>query len=81
VVHISLVNIDSHNEQEVNIDLGSLPIKSVSGRVLRADKIQDHNTFENPQKVKPTVFNNTKLSGNNLSLKISPFSVVVLELK
>ncbi len=81
LVHISLVNIDAHNEQEVNIDLGSLSVKSVSGRILRSDKIQDHNSFDNQQKVKPTVFDNTTLSGNNLSLKISPFSVVVLELK
>jgi alpha-N-arabinofuranosidase len=81
LVHISLVNIDAHNEQEVNIDLGSLSVKTVSGRVLRSDKIQDHNTFDNPQKVKPTVFGNTKLSGSTLSLKVPPFSVVVLELK
>ncbi len=81
LVHISLVNIDANKEQEVNIDLGSILVKSVSGRVLRSDKIQDHNTFDNPQKVKPTVFGNTKLSGNNVSLKIPPFSVVVLELK
>ena len=81
LVHISLVNIDAHNEQEVNIDLGSLSVNTVSGRVLRSDKIQDHNTFDNPQKVKPTVFSNAKLSGNTLSLKVPPFSVVVLELK
>jgi alpha-N-arabinofuranosidase len=81
LVHISLANIDAHNEQEANIDLGSLAVKSVSGRVLRADKLQDHNSFDAPQKVKPTVFGNATLSGNNLSLKIPPFSVVVLELK
>jgi len=81
LVHISLVNIDANKEQEVNIDLGSISAKSVSGRVLRSDKVQDHNTFDNPQKVKPTVFSNTKLSGNMLSLKVPPFSVVVLELK
>jgi len=81
LVHISLVNIDANKEQEVNIDLGSLSVKSVSGRVLRSDKIQDHNTFDNPQKVKPTIFSNTKLSGNTLALKVPPFSVVVLELK
>ena len=81
LVHISLVNIDAHHEQEVTIDLGSLSVKSVSGRVLHADKIQDHNSFDNQQKVKPAAFSNTVLSGNSLSLKIPPFSVVVLELK
>jgi alpha-N-arabinofuranosidase len=80
-VHISLVNIDAHNEQEINIDLGDLPAKSVSGRILRSDKLQDYNSFDNPEKVKPIAFNTATLSGNNLSVKVSPFSVVVLELK
>lgn len=81
LVHISLVNIDSRNEQEINIDLGNLSGKTVTGRILRSEKIQDHNTFDNPEKVKPTAFNNAKLSGSSLSLKVPPFSVVVLELK
>lgn len=81
LVHISMVNIDAHKEQEVNIDLGNLSVKSVSGRILKSDKIQDHNTFDDPQKIKPAVFGNARLSGNKLSLKIPPFSVVVLELK
>ena len=81
LVHISLVNIDAHNEQEVNIDLEGLSEKSVAGRILRSDKLQDHNTFDNPNKVKPAVFNGASLNGSNLSVKIPPFSVIVLELK
>jgi alpha-N-arabinofuranosidase len=80
-VHISLVNIDAHTEQEVKIELGDLPVASVTGRILRSAKLQDHNSFNNPQKVKPIVFNNATLSGNNLLVKVPPFSVVVLELK
>jgi alpha-N-arabinofuranosidase len=80
-VHISLVNIDAHNEQDVTIDLGDIPAKSVTGRILRSEKLQDHNTFDNPQKVKPSVFANATLNGKSLSVKIPPFSVVMLELK
>jgi alpha-N-arabinofuranosidase len=80
-VHISLVNIDAQNEQEINIDLGGLPARSVTGRILQAGKIQDHNSFDNPEKIKPAVFTNATLNGNNLSLKVPAFSVVVLELK
>jgi alpha-N-arabinofuranosidase len=36
LVHISLVNVDAHNEQEVNIDLGDLKSASFTGRVLRS---------------------------------------------
>jgi alpha-N-arabinofuranosidase len=80
-VHISLVNIDAHNEQEVNIDLGDLHARTVTGRILRSDKLQDHNSFDNPGKIKPAVFTNAVLNRHDLSVKIPPFSVVVLELK
>ena len=79
--HISLVNIDAHNEQEITIELGDLSAKSVTGRVLRSEKLQDHNSFDNPGKVKPSVFNNAVLNGNSVSVKLPPFSVVVLTLK
>ena len=80
-VHISLVNIDAHNEQEITIELGNLSAKSATGRVLRSEKLQDHNSFDNPGKVKPSVFNNAVLNGNSVSVKLPPFSVVVLTLK
>jgi len=79
--HISLVNIDAHSEQEITIELGDLSAKSVAGRVLRSEKLQDHNSFDNPGKVKPSVFNNAVLNGNSVSVKLPPFSVVVLTLK
>lgn len=81
LVHISLVNIDSRKEQEVTISLQSLSAKTVTGRILRSDKLQDHNSFDNPQKVKPVAFSGATLNGNTLSVKIPAFSVVVLELK
>ena len=80
-VHISLVNIDAHNEQEVTIDLGEISVKTVTGRILRSEKLQDHNTFDNPDKVSPSVFNKASLKGNSISVKLPPFSIVVLTLK
>ena len=80
-VHISLVNIDARNEQEVKIDLQGLSESSVTGRILRSDKLQDHNTFDDPQKIKPAPFAGAGLNGSSLSVKMPPFSVVVLELK
>lgn len=80
-IHISLVNIDARNDQEITIDLGSIQAKSVTGRILRSAKLQDHNTFDDPQHVKPVSFNDARLKGSTLSLKLPPFSVVVLELK
>lgn len=81
VVHISLVNIDAHNDQSITIDLGDINAKSVTGRILHSDRLQDHNTFENAEKIRPASFNGAGLKNNTLSVKLPPFSVVVLELK
>jgi alpha-N-arabinofuranosidase len=80
-VHISLVNIDADNSQDINIDLGSLQVKKVTGTILRSGKLQDHNTFDDPNKIKLETFSDAKLNGSNLEVKLPPFSVVVLELK
>jgi alpha-N-arabinofuranosidase len=81
LVHISITNIDSKNAQEVSINLNGLNSKTVNGKILTSAKLQDHNTFEDPQKIKPGIFKDAQLKNNNLSVKLPPFSVVVLELK
>ena len=80
-INISLVNMDAHKEQDITIELVDLSAKSVTGRILRSEKLQDHNSFDNPGKVKPSVFDKTVLNGNSVSVKLPPFSVVVLTLK
>lgn len=80
-VHISLVNMDAGKEQEVTISLGGIASKSVTARILRSDKIQDHNTFDNLAKVKPTDYKGVSLNGDSVLIKLPPFSVVVLTLK
>ena len=80
-VHISLVNIDAQKAQTISINLTGNALKTVSGRVLSSDKLQNYNSFESPNKIVPAVFSSAKLSGDNLSLVLPPFSVVVLELK
>ena len=80
-VHISLVNIDLQNAKDVSIDVSQYAHASVTGRVLASSKIQDHNTFENPEKVRPAAFTSAKISSGMLIVKLPAFSVVVLELK
>jgi alpha-N-arabinofuranosidase len=81
LIHVSLVNIDSKKEQQLNIDLGSIAARSVTGRILQSGKLQDHNTFENPEKIKPVPFAGATISGRTLKTKLPPFSVVVLTLQ
>ncbi|CCH51746.1 alpha-L-arabinofuranosidase domain protein [Fibrisoma limi BUZ 3] len=78
--HISLVNIDAGKQQEITVTLKGLKASGVAGRILTSAKVQDHNTFENPTKVKPVAFTGAKLTGDNLTVTLPPVSVVVLEL-
>lgn len=81
LTHISLVNIDANKAQTVSININGANYKTVSGRILTSDKLQNYNSFENPNKIVPGVFNGAQLNGSKLNLIIPPFSVVVLELK
>jgi alpha-N-arabinofuranosidase len=63
--HISLVNIDAAKTNNIVIDLQGKTYASLSGSILNSAKIQDHNTFDMPGKIKPSVFNGAKLNGNN----------------
>jgi alpha-N-arabinofuranosidase len=81
LVHISLVNIDPKNTQDLSIDLQGGNLKTVTGRILASAKLQDYNSFEAPDKIKPAAFTGASLKGKSLSVKMPPFSVVVLELK
>ena len=81
VTHISLVNIDPNKEHTITISIKGASYKSVSGRVLKSARMQDYNSFDDPEKIKPVSYDGAKLTGNRLVLKIPATSVIVLELK
>ncbi|MBE7171844.1 MAG: alpha-N-arabinofuranosidase [Williamsia sp.] len=81
LTHLSLVNIDASKPQDISINLQGKKFSAVSGRILSSGKLQDVNTFSNPDKIKPVPFTGAVLSGSVLVAKLPPFSVVVLELK
>jgi alpha-L-arabinofuranosidase len=81
IVHISLVNIDDKNAKSISLTLEGNTYKTISGRILASPKINDHNTFEQPEKIKPVVFNGAKLKDNVITVQLPAASVLVLELK
>lgn len=80
ITHISLVNIDAKKSQDVSVILNGAKYKTVSGRILTSDKLQNYNSFENPGKIKPVNFSGAEIIGTTLRVKLPPFSVIVLEL-
>lgn len=79
-IHISLVNIDPGHPQEVSVSLRGVVAKNVSGRILTSQKVQDFNSFDQPNRIKPADFKGATLNGDLLKVTLPPVSVVVLEL-
>ncbi|HEY0655795.1 MAG TPA: alpha-N-arabinofuranosidase [Chryseosolibacter sp.] len=80
-VHISIVNIDARQAQSVTVNLKGVNVKNTTGQILTSAKLSDHNTFEKPNLIAPKSFQDFKVTGENLTVNIPPFSVVVLEVK
>jgi alpha-N-arabinofuranosidase len=80
-MHISLCNIDPDKTEDVELSLESLKTNKISGTILTAEKMNAHNTFDNPDEVKPSAFSDFNLAGNNLKVNMPPMSVVVLEIE
>ena len=80
LVHVSLVNIDVKNAQEVTIDLKGINASKVTGSMLTTKEITDCNTFDKPEVVKPEAFKGAKISNGILTVKLPAKSIITLEL-
>jgi alpha-N-arabinofuranosidase len=81
-IHVSLVNLDPNNSIEVNCDLKGLDSKAkfVSANIVTADKIDSHNTFDNPNTVELKEFKDASLKNQKLQVKMPAKSVVTVEI-
>jgi alpha-N-arabinofuranosidase len=80
-IHMSFCNLDPRKDAEVRCALeGAEPVKA-TGRILTAKSMTAHNTFENPNEVKPANFNSFNLEGNILTTTLPSKSIVVLEIQ
>jgi len=80
-MHVSLCNLNPNAAAEVNCTLSGVQPKTISGRVLTAETMQAHNTFADPDVVKPAGFSACKLTGDGFTTTLPARSVVVLEVE
>jgi alpha-N-arabinofuranosidase len=80
-IHVTLCNLDPQNTNTVTLDLRGAKPAQVVGRILTADAMNAHNTFEKPETVKPAAFSGARLTANGLEVRLPAKSVVVLELQ
>ena len=78
-VHISFTNIDTKIGNTVSIDLNELGLKYMTASILNSENLQDHNTFENPNKIQPKSFKDFKFKKGILEVTVPQLSVLVLE--
>ena len=81
VIHLSLVNTDANSEVPIRCSLQGVSVSSVNGRLLTAAKINSHNTFDQPDTVKPVAFADAAIEAGNLVTVLPAKSVIVLELR
>jgi alpha-N-arabinofuranosidase len=79
-VHLTLVNLDSHNTIEVSTEFKDVLWKTVTGQVLTSASTADINTFTKPLNIVPKSFSGAKRSGDKLVVSLPAKSVVALEL-
>ncbi|HEY2582337.1 MAG TPA: alpha-L-arabinofuranosidase C-terminal domain-containing protein [Mucilaginibacter sp.] len=80
-IHISLVNLDLHNNITISTNLKDIQWKTVSGQILTSANITDINTFQQPDKLHLANFTGAKKDGDNLVVVMPAKSVVTLELE
>lgn len=81
VVSITLCNLDPNKAQVVNFDLLGLNAKSVTGKIITADKMNAFNDYDKKNEVNITDFNKVKLNKNSLEAELPSKSVVLIQLK
>jgi alpha-N-arabinofuranosidase len=80
-IHVTLCNLNPNSGAELACELSGAKVQKISGRILTADDMRTHNTFDQPERVKPASFTDTKLTERGFSVKLPAKSVVVLELE
>ncbi|MEJ2149024.1 MAG: alpha-N-arabinofuranosidase [Chloroflexota bacterium] len=80
-VHLSLCNLHPDKAVPVSCELRGVDTQSVTGRVLTADSIDAHNTFDQPGRVRPAAFDGATHTPGSLEIDLPPRSVVVLKVR
>lgn len=79
-IYIGIANMDPQDRVNLDIDLGGLKAKTVSGEVLTADKMDTHNIPGQQPNLVPASYTGGKLGEGRLKLDIPAKSVVVIRL-
>ncbi len=80
-IHLTLCNLDPNLPAELKCEVKGTPAKKLSGRLLTANELTAHNTFDHPETVKPSEFSDFKTASDGFTATLPPHSLVALEME
>jgi alpha-N-arabinofuranosidase len=80
-MHLTLCNLNPNDPAQLLCELQGFTAQSVSGQVLTAGAINAHNTFAQPEAVKPAPFSGASVTPTGLTVTLPPKSVVALAVR
>ncbi|MFN3589753.1 MAG: alpha-L-arabinofuranosidase C-terminal domain-containing protein, partial [Spirosomataceae bacterium] len=78
VLHISLTNVDPTQTHTLQFSLRGENWKNIRAEIVTSPKVNDYNTFEEPNKITVQPFKKVRLQENKISTEIPPHSVMML---
>lgn len=80
-IHITLCNPDHRDCAAVELAIRGLKTEvRITGTVLTSEGMDDHNTFDEPNRVKPGVYSEYKQTLEGIEAVLPPMSIVLLKL-
>ena len=80
-LHISLCNLSPIKSADIQCELRGKVMDKVAGIILTADAMNDHNTFEDPDKVSLKSFDDASVTEGRLTAVLPAMSLVTLEIE
>lgn len=78
-INITLVNIDPNNPIQLSCDVVGMDAKKVTGKIITAKNMNDHNTFDDPDKVVISDFKDFKIAKGKIEAVLPAKSVVLIQ--
>jgi alpha-N-arabinofuranosidase len=80
-VHVSISNLHHDQEIEIHCDIRGRPPSLSGGRILTADSLNAHNTFDRPSQVTPVDLRDADSTADGVRLRLPARSLAVLTLQ
>jgi alpha-N-arabinofuranosidase len=78
-IHVTLANLHPREHETLEVLLRGVEMDKIKGRILTGDGPDTHNTFEQPDRLRPVPFSNFETFNGGWTMTVPARSVVALE--